>query len=81
VRGDPSTFAPRLRALVERADPALGVDEVMPLHAVRDGELSLTHAGALLAYAVFMLAVCLLACAVPTRRALSIEPTEALKAE
>lgn len=169
LRGDPSTFAPRLRALVERADPALGVDEVMPLHAVRAGELrfsdfwiqltsivcgialllslagiyavmsftvsrrtreigirialgadrrrllmsvfrgplrqvglgvtagaglvalllhavlrgelSLTHVGALLAYAVFMLGVCLLACAVPTRRALSIEPTEALKAE
>jgi ABC-type lipoprotein release transport system permease subunit len=28
-----------------------------------------------------MMAVCLLACIVPTRRALSVEPTEALRAE
>ena len=39
------------------------------------------HVAVLLAYAVFMLTVCLLACAIPTRRALSIEPTEALRAE
>jgi len=32
-------------------------------------------------YACLMMLVCLLACAVPTRRALSIEPTEALKSE
>lgn len=32
-------------------------------------------------YVLFMTAVCLLACVVPTRRALSIEPTEALKAD
>ena len=35
--------------------------------------------GAVLAYMVVMLAVCLLACIVPTRRALRIEPTEALR--
>lgn len=33
------------------------------------------------AYAVLMLAVCLLACIVPTRRALAVEPTEALRAD
>jgi len=32
-------------------------------------------------YAVFMLGVCLLACVVPTRRALGVQPTEALRAE
>ena len=32
-------------------------------------------------YLIVMLGVCLLACAVPTRRALAIEPTEALRAE
>lgn len=35
----------------------------------------------LLGYAGVMLAVCLLACIVPTRRALGVEPTEALRAE
>jgi ABC-type lipoprotein release transport system permease subunit len=35
----------------------------------------------LLAYVALMLGVCLLACVVPTRRALSVEPTEALRAE
>jgi hypothetical protein len=32
-------------------------------------------------YATLMMAVCLLACAVPTRRALAVEPTEALRME
>jgi predicted permease len=34
-----------------------------------------------LAYAVLMLGVCLLACVVPTRRALQVQPTEALRAD
>jgi ABC-type lipoprotein release transport system permease subunit len=33
------------------------------------------------AYAVVMLGVCMLACIVPTRRALSVEPTEALRSD
>lgn len=33
------------------------------------------------AYAVVMIAVCMLACVVPTRRALSVEPTTALRTE
>jgi predicted permease len=33
------------------------------------------------AYSALMLGVCLLACIVPTRRALNVEPTEALRAE
>jgi putative ABC transport system permease protein len=32
-------------------------------------------------YAVLMLAVCMLACVVPTRRALSVQPTVALRTE
>ena len=44
-------------------------------------DFSLANLGLLLAYAVLMLGVCLLACVVPTRRALSVEPTEALRAE
>jgi putative ABC transport system permease protein len=36
---------------------------------------------AVIAYAMLMMGVCLLACVVPTRRALRVEPTEALKAD
>jgi putative ABC transport system permease protein len=35
----------------------------------------------IVAYALFMMGVCMLACIVPTRRALRIEPTEALKGD
>ena len=39
-----------------------------------------TLAGAL-AYTVLMFGVCLLACVVPTRRALQVEPTEAMRVD
>ena len=45
------------------------------------GGLSLAQVALLVAYAAFMLGVCLLACVVPTRRALRVQPTEALRAE
>jgi ABC-type lipoprotein release transport system permease subunit len=35
--------------------------------------------GLLVGYAAFMLGVCLLACVVPTRRALRVEPTVAMR--
>ena len=43
------------------------------------GDLSLEGFAIVVAYAIFMLGVCLLACVVPTRRALSVEPTVALR--
>ena len=43
------------------------------------GDLSLEQFAIVVAYAIFMLGVCLLACVVPTRRALSVEPTVALR--
>jgi putative ABC transport system permease protein len=46
-----------------------------------EGGLSLKQLALLTAYAALMLGVCLLAAVVPTRRALRVEPTEALRAE
>jgi putative ABC transport system permease protein len=47
-------------------------------------ETGMVSGGALLstaAYALVMFAVCMLACIVPTRRALTVQPTEALRAD
>ena len=43
--------------------------------------LSVGEAALIAAYATLMMGVCMLACIVPTRRALRVEPTEALRAE
>jgi predicted permease len=45
------------------------------------GGLSLVQVALLAAYAAFMMGVCMLACVVPTRRALRVQPTEALRTE
>ncbi|HEX8360156.1 MAG TPA: ABC transporter permease [Longimicrobium sp.] len=45
------------------------------------GVLSPGQYALLAAYAVFMLGVCMLACVVPTRRALSVQPSQALRVE
>jgi putative ABC transport system permease protein len=44
-------------------------------------EPTASEVAALIGYAALMFAVCLLACIVPTRRALRVEPTEALRVE
>ncbi len=46
-----------------------------------NGELSLTQFATIVAYGGVMLGVCLLACVVPTRRALRVEPTVALRVD
>jgi ABC-type antimicrobial peptide transport system permease subunit len=43
--------------------------------------LTVFEALILLAYVVLMMLVCLLACVVPTRRALRVPPTEALRSD
>jgi predicted permease len=43
--------------------------------------ITLTEAATIVGYTLAMLGVCLMACVVPTQRALSIEPTEALRTE
>ena len=49
--------------------------------SIMSDRMGLMHLGLIVAYAILMLGVCLVACAMPTRRALAIEPTEALRAE
>jgi len=168
VKGDPSAFAPRLRALATATDPALRLYNLNPLDRVLDSELeflrfwlrmvllvssialllslagiyavmaftvsrrtreigvrialganrrrvvtaifkrpimqvalgvvfggafvafltravtgdvSIKQIAMVLTYAAVMMAVCMVACVVPTRRAFRIEPTEALREE
>jgi predicted permease len=53
-----------------------------PLNEMAHGSgFSLEQVALLVGYAGTMMGVCLLACVVPTQRALGIEPTEALRAE
>lgn len=63
------------------AQLGLGVVAGSILTAVLVGRATLGALSGTLAYAVLMLGVCLLACVVPTRRALQVQPTEALRAD
>jgi ABC-type antimicrobial peptide transport system permease subunit len=45
------------------------------------GTISARQVAYVVLYAMLMMAVCLLACVVPTRRALGVEPTEALRGD
>ena len=55
-------------------------DTDMGMHTL-EGGLSIGQLAMLIGYAALMLGVCLLACVVPTRRALGVQPTEALRAD
>jgi predicted permease len=58
-----------------------GVLAGLLLGTMQDVKTSLGGAALVVAYAAGMLGVCLLACVVPTRRALGVQPTEALRTE
>jgi ABC-type antimicrobial peptide transport system permease subunit len=73
-----------LRRPVAQVAAGIGVGATLVggiLYLGNDGALSVGEVAGLLAYAAVMLAVCLLACIVPTRRALRVQPTEALRAD
>ena len=55
-------------------------DTDLGMHTLAGG-LSISQLATLIGYAALMLGVCLLACIVPTRKALGVQPTEALRAE
>ena len=59
----------------------VGIQHTEQFRGTRPGGLSAGDVALLVAYAALMLAVCLLACVVPTWRALRVQPTEALRAE
>jgi putative ABC transport system permease protein len=59
----------------------VGVRNTEQFAGLEKGGLSVGDISLLFAHATLMLAVCLLACVVPTWRALRVQPTEALRAE
>jgi hypothetical protein len=54
---------------------------VLLSYAIEGGSLSPKLVAMIIGYSIVMMAICMLACIVPTRRALAVEPTEALKSE
>lgn len=60
---------------------AMGIQRTEQFSGTSARWLSLGESAMLVGYAILMLGVCLLACVVPTIRALRVQPTEALRAE
>lgn len=87
VNGAPAAFTPRLRAIAAATDPALRLRHIGPLDRLvalllaGDGLIPLKALALLAAYLTIMTAVCMLAWIVPTRRALGVEPIEALRVD
>jgi predicted permease len=60
---------------------AIGMQHTTQFRVAEPRGLTFGEVGLLSGYAVLMLAVCMLACVVPTVRALRVQPTEALRVE
>lgn len=60
---------------------AIGIQHTTEFSAVEPRGLTIGEIAQLIGYAILMVGVCLLACVVPTMRALRVQPTEALRAE
>ena len=60
---------------------AIAVQNTQEFTAVKPSGLTFGDVALLTGYTILMLGVCLLACVVPTLRALRVQPTEALRAE
>jgi ABC-type lipoprotein release transport system permease subunit len=60
---------------------AIAVQHTQEFAAVKPRGLTFGDVALLIGYTILMLGVCMLACVVPTLRALRVQPTEALRAE
>lgn len=60
---------------------AIGIQHTAEFSGTDIGGLTVGDVALLVGYAILMLGVCMLACVVPTLRALRVQPTEALRAE
>jgi putative ABC transport system permease protein len=60
---------------------AIGVQNTGHFSGTDIGGITLGDIPLLLGYAILMFGVCILACVVPTRRALRVQPTEAMRAD
>ena len=60
---------------------AIGIQRTAQFSGTEIGGLTFAEGALLVGYAILMLGVCMLACVVPTMRALRVQPTEALRAE
>jgi predicted permease len=60
---------------------AIGIQHTTEFSAVEPRGLTPGEIATLVGYAILMVGVCMLACVVPTMRALRVQPTEALRAE
>jgi ABC-type lipoprotein release transport system permease subunit len=60
---------------------AIGLQQTQEFAGMKGRGLTVGEIAMLMGYAILMLGVCMLACVVPTMRALRVQPTEALRAE
>jgi hypothetical protein len=60
---------------------AIGIQHTAEFSGTEVGGMTFREGVLLVGYVILMLGVCMLACIVPTRRALRVQPTEALRAE
>jgi ABC-type antimicrobial peptide transport system permease subunit len=60
---------------------AIGIQNTTQFRGTETGGLGPREVVLLIGYALLMLGVCMLACVVPTRRALRVQPTQAMRAE
>ena len=60
---------------------AIGIQHTTEFRSIEPKGLTVGQLTMLLGYAILMIGVCMLACVVPTMRALRVQPTEALRAE